>query len=92
MGTRISISIPHPFASVFADDIRQYTVLTVYLKFKEDKQHSKILFELMKNESLGTQKFLGILDCPLYSIKDQFFQISILEKQLYVQGFRRGIR
>jgi len=58
-------------ASVFADDIRQYTVRTGHIKYKGDKPHAKVFFELMKNESLGTQKFFGILGPLLYAIKER---------------------
>lgn len=58
-------------ASVFADDIRQYTVRTSHIKYKDEKVQAKIFFELLKNESLGTQKFFGILGPLLYAIKER---------------------
>lgn len=58
-------------SSVFADDIRQYTVRTGHIRFKEEKEHSKIFFDLMTNESLGTQKFFGILGPLLHTIKEK---------------------
>lgn len=58
-------------ASVFADDIRQYTIRTGHIKFKEEKAYEKVFFDLLKNESLGTQKFFGILGPLLYAIKER---------------------
>lgn len=58
-------------ASVFADDIRQYVVRTGHIKFKGEKPDSKIFFDLMQSESLGTQKFFGILGPLLYTIKER---------------------
>ena len=58
-------------ASVFADDIRQYSVRTSHLKFREETAYAKVYFELLKSESLGTQKFFGILGPLLYAIKER---------------------
>lgn len=58
-------------ASVFANDIRQYTIRTGHLKYKDEKPYEKIFFELLKNESLGTQKFFGILGPLIYAIKEK---------------------
>lgn len=58
-------------ASVFADDIRQYSVRTIHIKFKEETAFAKVYFDLLKSESLGTQKFFGILGPLLYAIKER---------------------
>lgn len=58
-------------SSVFADDIRQYTVRTSHTKYKNDKSHDKVFFDLLKSESLGTQKFFGVLGPLLYTIKEK---------------------
>ena len=58
-------------SSIFADDIRQHTVRTGHFKYKDEKAYEKIFFELLKHESLGTQKFFGILGPLLYTIKEK---------------------
>ena len=59
-------------SSVFEDDLKSYTVRTGHIKYNEDdKPQDKIFFDLLLNESLGTQKFFGILGPILYTIKEK---------------------
>ena len=58
-------------SSVFTDDMRQFSVRTSHAIFKNEKIHDKVFFDLLKNESLGTQKFFGVLGPLLYTIKEK---------------------
>lgn len=59
-------------ASVFGDDIKQYQVRTGHKFYEEDNNETgRVYFDLIKNESLGTQKFFGILGPLLYTIKEK---------------------
>lgn len=58
-------------SSVFGDDEKQYSVKTSHFKYKENMKYEKIYFDLITNESLGTQKFFGILGPLLYTIKEK---------------------
>lgn len=59
-------------SSVFAEDTKEYTVRTSHIRYSENNNpHDKIFFDLLRNESLGTQKFFGILGPLLYTIKER---------------------
>ena len=59
-------------ASIFENDLREYNVRTGHLVYNNDNVPiEKIYFDLFRNESLGTQKFFGILGPLLYAIKEQ---------------------
>ena len=59
-------------ATVFGDSSKQYTVKTGHIKYNsEEKAEEKVFFDLLLNESLGTQKFFGILGPILYTIRER---------------------
>jgi len=58
--------------SIFSDEIKNYSVKTKHNVY--DSEHVKkntIFFDLVENESLGTQKFFGLLGPILMAIKEQ---------------------
>lgn len=58
--------------SIFSDEIKSYTVRTKHKKYDEDlKFMEMVVFELMENESLGTQKYFGLLGPILLALKEQ---------------------
>jgi uncharacterized protein len=58
--------------SVFENDFKQYNVQTGHIIYNQDNiAVGKIYFDLLRNESLGTQKFFGILGPLLYTIKER---------------------
>jgi len=48
-------------AALFNEDIKSYQILTKHKKFKDGVYIGNIFFDLMQNESLGTQKYFGLL-------------------------------
>jgi AAA15 family ATPase/GTPase len=57
-------------SSVFKDEIKDYTIRTTHMKYsKEETPLERVYFDLLEDESLGTQKFFGILGPILYSLK-----------------------
>lgn len=56
-------------ASANSDDEHAYRVMTGHMLYNtENKVSKKIYFDLLQNESLGTQKFFGILGPILYAL------------------------
>jgi AAA15 family ATPase/GTPase len=56
----------------FRQDSQPYSIRTGHYRYnKENKVHDKVFFDLLVNESLGTQKFFGILGPLLFSIKER---------------------
>ena len=59
-------------ASVFKDEIKDYSIRTTHMKYnREDNPQERVYFDLIENESLGTQKFFGILGPILYALKER---------------------
>lgn len=58
--------------SVYNDDERSYNINTKHLKFNETNAAiDSITFDLLKDESFGTQKFFGILGPILFALKQR---------------------
>jgi uncharacterized protein len=58
--------------SVFNSDELNYTVKTKHSKFNEDNVLiEKVVFDLLQNESFGTQKFFGLLGPILYALRQR---------------------
>lgn len=58
--------------SVFSDEIKNYTVRTKHRKYDEDfKFIETVNFDLIEDESLGTQKYFGLLGPILLALKEQ---------------------
>lgn len=57
-------------ASLYADDVKTYTVHTKHKKYKGDKLIGSVNFDLLKNESLGSQKYFGLLGPIIHSLKN----------------------
>lgn len=69
--TRLNYSVEF-LQSVFSDEIKNYTVRTKHRKYDEDfKFIETVVFDLIENESLGTQKYFGLLGPILLSLKEQ---------------------
>lgn len=59
-------------STAFLDDIQQYTVRTGHIRYNHDNRpQDKIFFDLLLHESLGTQKFFGILGPILFTLKER---------------------
>lgn len=48
-------------AAIYSDDNNSYNLLTKHKKYTDDKHVDTVYFDLLKNESLGTQKYFGLL-------------------------------
>jgi len=48
-------------AAFYSDDAKSYSVQTKHKKFKDGTFVENVFFDLMQNESLGTQKYFGLL-------------------------------
>lgn len=58
--------------SVFNTDEINYTVKTKHAKFNEDNvMVEKVVFDLLQNESFGTQKFFGLLGPILFALRQR---------------------
>lgn len=58
--------------SVFNTDELSYTVKTKHAKFNEDNVLvEKVVFDLLQNESFGTQKFFGLLGPILFALRQR---------------------
>ncbi len=63
-------SIRDFITSTKAESEKSFTIMTSHKKYDEnDNEKEEVLFDLLKNESLGTQKFFGILGPILLSLK-----------------------
>lgn len=59
-------------SAVFQQEDQTFTIRTGHFRYNEqNKVHDKVYFDLLVNESLGTQKFFGILGPLLYTIKER---------------------
>lgn len=59
-------------SSVFDEEIKNYTVKTKHTKYDENlNKTGSVLFDLAENESLGTQKYFGLLGPILLALKEQ---------------------
>lgn len=57
-------------SSIKIDSNRAYKVITNHIRYdKEYKEEDRVQFDLLQNESLGTQKFFGILGPILVALK-----------------------
>ncbi|MFZ2782878.1 MAG: ATP-binding protein [Sediminibacterium sp.] len=55
-----------------SEEESQFHVRTGHIKYNQDNiAVGKVMFDLLKNESLGTQKFFGILGPILYALKQR---------------------
>lgn len=58
--------------AVFNTDEINYTVKTTHSKFNEDNVLvEKVVFDLLQNESFGTQKFFGLLGPILFALRQR---------------------
>ncbi len=58
--------------SVFSEEIKNYTVRTRHRKFDENSKFiESVFFDLIEDESLGTQKYFGLLGPILLALKEQ---------------------
>ena len=65
-----NVFIDFVLSATKSEEESQYHVRTGHIKFNKDNiAVGKVMFDLLKNESLGTQKFFGILGPILYALK-----------------------
>jgi uncharacterized protein len=58
--------------SIYNDDERTYNIKTKHLKYNSNMDVvDRLTFDLLQNESFGTQKFFGILGPILYALKQR---------------------
>jgi AAA15 family ATPase/GTPase len=71
--------------TVFSDEIKSYTVKTKHKKYDEElKFVENVVFDLIANESLGTQKYFGLLGPILLALKEQrVFFIDEIDARLH---------
>ena len=48
-------------AAILSDEIKTYTLLTKHKKYSKNKHTDNVYFDLMANESMGSQKYFGLL-------------------------------
>lgn len=72
-------------SSILTDDEKYYSIKTIHTRYdEENKEKSKVFFDLLKNESLGTQKFFGIIGPILYALKQKkIFIIDELDARIH---------
>ena len=68
--TKSKLSTQFIANNVYNENIKGYTVYTKHKKYRGSKQVGNVDFDLIKNESLGTQKFFGLLGPVMFSLKN----------------------
>jgi uncharacterized protein len=71
--------------TAFNEELKSYTVKTKHKKFDEElKFNESISFDLITNESLGTQKYFGLLGPVLLALKEQrVFFVDEIDARLH---------
>lgn len=71
-------------SAIFSDD-KDYSVRTKHTKFdQENKPSQKVIFEMIENESLGTQKYFGLFGLILLALtKKRILWIDEVDARLH---------